>query len=915
MKRMLTAAGGPPKVIQMVDDIVDTCRVCRLWMKGGNKPTTTVKLSTEFNDEVQVDLLFYKRRVVGHLCDGCMRFTVARELTDRTLESLLDFIWAGWIQMFGPMAVLTVDGEGAMASEEAGVALGRMGTTRKLKAPGQHAQVVEPHHEILRKQLHLIDAQCRESEIKVPFARRLAEAVYVKNAFLTIGQGTPYKDRKLEIGDPVDFYKPGEAPKGFEHLGWAIGSGGWTLTKISQKCPHVVAAMFQVAFCGLHLNGVVAARVGKKVPTLPGLHDFEFYTMCWWLPRRQGKGDTGVEAMCYGEGVASEHLSLRQIFGEKDWSASYFMQLLTVGPDVLDVLKGKAPQEVANEEVNAEEERDESLDELFSIEAMWNMPKDSKEKSDEEDIMEYAGYLTEEPDTSMIDRTDVIKDYDILEAWVTQEANYGKMAADIQESLQPEKVIGFAAEAWKMLNEPRITGEASHEDDMVILSFYDDGTAKAVIERDENLLTAAEKTEHREAVRAARLKELRHWAGFKAMSRISRKSANNLIDAKWVDKWKWTQASDGTMVRIIRCRLTVRMTFEEVAKLLNESIRDICFELPKGTAELLCEVEGFEGFNTVLEVLHMEKGGFGLNDAPRLFGLRRDQVLLSVGLRATHADPHLWLKHEGKVLTLVASTHLDDLKCAGRDKARDEMISALEAVFGKMAMHEKSFVHCGLRHRQLDDVSIEVDQIEYVKNLSCIDEKGLQGLGDEDDPPAGHVNQYPSLLGAIAWRIMTRIDIYIYVAALQRHGKAPKVGHIKKMNVLLKYMKEHPLALTTHKLKLPLSDGCDYLLLLAGFMTEIQGGELDARQLRDMVDGAEGCMVPALPLEACVDAQSVFSGITAEQVRIPEERHTLYHAQWVRELLDRLILRTLWWIDTRTAARMGLPKEVFNETP
>eukprot|EP00959_Pyramimonas_sp_CCMP1952_P158696 3319368-Pyramimonas_sp.AAC.1 len=87
------------------------------------------------------------------------------------------------------------------------------------------------------------------------------------------------------------------------------------------------------------------------------------------------------------------------------------------------------------------------------------------------------------------------------------------------------------------------------------------------------------------------------------------------------------------------------MTFEEVAKLLNEPIGDICFELPKGTAELLCEVEGFEGFNSILEVLHMEKGGFGLNDAPKLFGLRRDQVLLSSGLRPTRADPQLWLKH------------------------------------------------------------------------------------------------------------------------------------------------------------------------------------------------------------------------------------------------------------------------------
>ena len=105
-----------------------------------------------------------------------------------------------------------------------------------------------------------------------------------------------------------------------------------------------------------------------------------------------------------------------------------------------------------------------------------------------------------------------------------------------------------------------------------------------------------------------------------------------------------------------------------------------------------------------------------------------------------------------------------------------------------------------------------------------------------------------------------------------------------------------------------LSDGCDYLLLLAGFMTEIQTGELSARQLRDMVDGAEGCLPPTLPLEACVDAQSVYSGITAQQVKIPAERHTLYHAQWIRELLDRHILRTLYWIDTRDCCADGLTK-------
>ena len=57
-----------------------------------------------------------------------------------------------------------------------------------------------------------------------------------------------------------------------------------------------------------------------------------------------------------------------------------------------------------------------------------------------------------------------------------------------------------------------------------------------------------------------------------------------------------------------------------------------------------------------------------------------------------------------------------------------------------------------------------------------------------------------------------------------------------------------------------------------------------------------------------MDAQSVYTGITAQQVKIPAERHTLYHAQWIRELLDRHILRTLYWIDTRDCCADGLTK-------
>ena len=57
-----------------------------------------------------------------------------------------------------------------------------------------------------------------------------------------------------------------------------------------------------------------------------------------------------------------------------------------------------------------------------------------------------------------------------------------------------------------------------------------------------------------------------------------------------------------------------------------------------------------------------------------------------------------------------------------------------------------------------------------------------------------------------------------------------------------------------------------------------------------------------------MDAQGGFAGITSENVRMPAERHTLYHAQWVRELLERGLLKALWWIDTRDCCADGLTK-------
>eukprot|EP00974_Lingulodinium_polyedra_P018571 1798792-Lingulodinium_polyedra.AAC.1 len=63
--------------------------------------------------------------------------------------------------------------------------------------------------------------------------------------------------------------------------------------------------------------------------------------------------------------------------------------------------------------------------------------------------------------------------------------------------------------------------------------------------------------EHSAAVQAAKVKALLAWQHYQCFSRKPRKEARNIIDARWVIKWKWVE-DVGKKERVVRARLTVR---------------------------------------------------------------------------------------------------------------------------------------------------------------------------------------------------------------------------------------------------------------------------------------------------------------------------------------------------------------------
>ena len=49
-----------------------------------------------------------------------------------------------------------------------------------------------------------------------------------------------------------------------------------------------------------------------------------------------------------------------------------------------------------------------------------------------------------------------------------------------------------------------------------------------------------------------------------------------------------------------------------------------------------------------------------------------------------------------------------------------------------------------------------------------------------------------SLLGAVAYLAHTRIDVVVFICALQRHTSKPQVQHVKKLNKLLSWVQKNP---------------------------------------------------------------------------------------------------------------------------
>ena len=160
-------------------------------------------------------------------------------------------------------------------------------------------------------------------------------------------------------------------------------------------------------------------------------------------------------------------------------------------------------------------------------------------------------------------------------------------------------------------------------------------------------------------------------------------------------------------------------------------------------------------------------------------------------------DAELCFRHDNEVLTCIMTIHVDDLKIAGEPHVVKEILKTLEQTFGELAIQRATFTNCGVQHTQCPTTfEIRLDQIAFATALRTVEHPQLKtGIPEEKCVPELH-QLYMSLLGAVAYLSHTRMDVIVFIVALQRRNHDPEIQHVRKLNKLLRWIQKVPKRLT-----------------------------------------------------------------------------------------------------------------------
>ena len=328
-------------------------------------------------------------------------------------------------------------------------------------------------------------------------------------------------------------------------------------------------------------------------------------------------------------------------------------------------------------------------------------------------------------------------------------------------------------------------------------------------------------TELEEKISNAKIKELEVWKEKQVYEEIDRGNEKPM-GLKWVVKPKFIDGVPDIKARLVckgceedpdfrrdspACsRPSIRIGLTIIAGLGWElgSIDAKCAFLQSDNIERHITVKPPKEAKTD-KIWLLKKTPYGLKDASRTWYLKVKKELTNLDCEMVPTDPAVFYWHYEEKLNGIILCYVDDMMYGGTKLFISDVITPLQQVIAMGEKNYQAFSYIGVNLVQNPDMTIYLDQKEYVASLTTIEEINSyhktymadREISDETK------TKMRSLVGQINWAVsMSRPDVAFYACLLSTIVCRATEKHVVKLNKVVSMMRNTPLILKYSSLEM-----------------------------------------------------------------------------------------------------------------
>ena len=193
------------------------------------------------------------------------------------------------------------------------------------------------------------------------------------------------------------------------------------------------------------------------------------------------------------------------------------------------------------------------------------------------------------------------------------------------------------------------------------------------------------------------------------------------------------------------------------------------------------------------EVCKLEKGAYGLVDAPYLWYLAITEALAKLGFSQSPFDPCLFLLRHPNTGNLegVLGLHVDDGICGGTPYFQQKL-DALEKQYPFGTKKHRNFTFTGIEMNQMPDGTITMNQSTYVKKINPISINNERRTQPEEKVTEAERQDLRALVGSLQYAsVNTRPDLASRLSVLQSSINSATIATLITANQTLHEAKRY----------------------------------------------------------------------------------------------------------------------------